>query len=355
MHVLLLSIGALLTSLSGPALPDTIILNAGKNSKVIFYGKSAQDLKDLEKLDLNKILKELNEKQSRTDSVPRQQVVMDGDNFMTPQLPKDLVWVQKYLANTFLNLHIGTGVHINRYVFYQPPSALLDHPTAQLSTEIVLRNPFTSSLSVVHDARFVDRPKFAVALRYGVGVGFAMQRYLHWNLLQSAPSDYPNEVVNRAWDLLRKEKVTPLQSDFNSFQTFFQLSPKISVKNKKGLSTFYLSLGARLNYNRNYESINPAGYASTLSVNSSKGGHHRSKGPIITGGGYGVYSADKAYSISYIAELGYKAIGVFFAYNSDYLPLHTRTLGSNVRTDSGFTAGQQGKLGYASFGIRLGR
>ncbi|GAB3166788.1 hypothetical protein [Telluribacter humicola] len=349
MHVLILSIGTLLTSLSGPALPDTIILNAGKNSKVIFYGKSVQDLKDLEKLDLNKILKELNDKQSQTDSVPRQQVVMDGDNFMAPQLPKDLVWVQKYLENTFLNLHIGTGVHINRYVFYQPPSALLDHPTARLSTEIVLRNPFTSSLSVVHDARFIDRPRFAVALRYGVGVGFNMQRYRHVNHLRPTSYDSTGGVIERAHMLLSDERITPIQTDFTSIQTFFQLSPKFSLKNKKGMSTFYLSLGARLNFNRNFERVNPGG------GNSINGYTRRSKGPIITGGGYGVYSADKAYSISYIAELGYKAIGVFFAYNPDYLPLHTRALGSNVRTDSGFTAGQQGRLGYASFGIRLGR
>ena len=43
--------------------PDSIIVNAGKNSRVIFYGKSPEDLKNIERLDLNKLLRDLNQKQ----------------------------------------------------------------------------------------------------------------------------------------------------------------------------------------------------------------------------------------------------------------------------------------------------
>ena len=353
MNLIVLTIGSLLNSTCAQPLTDTIILKAGNNSKVIFYGKSHQDLKKLETLDLNKILKELNEKQSQVDTLPKQLVILDNSEFVKDD--EKPTKIQNYLENTFLNLHVGTGYHINRYTFFQPSPSLLNHPTASLTSDVVMQNLVTGSVSVLHDMKFIERPKHVIALRYGVGLGLNIQRYLHWNLVQSVPNDDVTLIAPRAMELLRSEKITPLQSDFNAFQSYFQLSPKISLKNKKGLSTFYLDLGVRLNYNRNFENVNPSAYAAAMEINSSSGGTTTTEGPVITGGGYGVYAKKRSFGVSYLAEIGYKWLGLFIAYYPDNIQLKTKLLSDTDRPDSGFINNKKGNLGYISFGIKLGR
>lgn len=353
MNCLLLSLGTFLNPYSGNALPDTLILKAGNDSKVIFYGKSGQDLKNLEKLDLNKILRELNQQHGGSGPTGKRHVVLDGGEFMKE--PAETGKGQKYLDNTFLNLQIGVGGTGKRYVFFQPAPSVLNHPQASLTSSIVLQNVLTSSLSVMHDMNFTNKPKHAIALRYGAGIGFNIQRYLHWNEVQAVPSGDVHEISTRAHELLREEKVTPLQSDFNAFQSYLQLSPKLSLKNRKGLSTFYLGLGARLNYNRNFQNVPPGVYGSVLSINSTSGGKTKTEGPVITGGGYGVYGTKSNVGVSYLAEMGYKWFGVFLVYYPAYMPLTTKLLNGADRPESGFTQGQKGNIGYVSFGIKLGR
>lgn len=355
MNTLLLSIGMILSNFVNGAAADTIILNAGRDSRIIFYGKSPQDMKKLELLDLNKILRELNEQQGNTDS-SKQYVRLDERVFMNESGSEQrLTWMQKYLENTFLNLHIGKGNDVNRYVFFEPAPALLNHSTASLTSEIVLKNKLTTSLSVVHDMKLIDRSRYFFAFRYGVGIGFNMERYLHWNLLQSVPTGDVNNVAERARALLKNENVIPAQSDFNAFQSFFQITPKLSLKNKKGQSSVYLSAGIRLNYNRVFENVDPEAYASGMFVNSSRGGTTTTYGPVIRGGGYGAFSKKSTVSLSYLAEAGYKWIGVFVNYNPDYVSLTTSLVDGANRADSGFTNGKKGKIGYVSFGIKLGR
>lgn len=335
------------------ALPDTIILRVGNSSKVIFYGKSPQDLKKLEQLDLNLILKDLNQKQSMTDTSQLQHIVLENSAFESKNaaLPEG----SKYWKNTFLNLHVGTGYHVNRYTFFQPPTSVLNHPTARLSSDIVMENLLTTSLSVAHDAKLLDRDRYAFALRYGVGLGLNIQRYLHWNSMQSVPSEDIAEMKERGEAVLQAEKITPLQSDFNAFQTYIQLSPKISLKNANGLSTFYLDLGIRLNYNRLFPNASPSIYSSSILINNPSGPTAAGEGPVIRGGGYEVTARKHTFAPSYVAEIGYKWIGVFVVYYPDYVPLTTRLVEGPDRAGAGFTNNKKGNLGYVSFGLRLGR
>ncbi|MCF0054827.1 hypothetical protein [Dyadobacter sp. CY356] len=353
MNLFILTIGTLLSNSASCPPTDTIILRAGNDSKVIFYGKSKNDLKKLELLDLNKILRELNKTQDHSDSLIRQQVTLNNNEFVKEhQKPTKM---ERYIENTFLNLQIGTGYHANRYTFFQPAPSRLGHPAASLTSDIVMENLMTSNLSVFHDMKFVDRPKFAFALRYGVGLGLNIQRYLHWNLLQSVPVDDVAVIATRARELLKTEEITPLQSDFNAFQSYFQVSPKIAVKNKKGISTFYMDFGVRLNYNRNFENVNPSAYAAGLMINSPYGATATTDGPVITGGGYGAYSKKQTVGISYLAEIGYKWIGIFVVYYPDNIQLTTNLLSETDRPDSGFVKDKKGNLGYVSFGIKIGR
>ena len=62
--------------------PDSIIVNAGKNSRVIFYGKTQQDLKNIERLDLNKLLRDLNQKQDSANAVSNH-LQMSSESYQT--------------------------------------------------------------------------------------------------------------------------------------------------------------------------------------------------------------------------------------------------------------------------------
>ncbi|MCF0064094.1 hypothetical protein MUK70_27840 [Dyadobacter chenwenxiniae] len=354
MNMLFFAIGTILYPLCTPTKPDTIILNAGNNSKIIFYGKSAADLQQLETIDLNKILKELNTAQAGAQKSDKQYINLDNQEFISE--PIEPTRGQRYLANTFLNLHIGVGYNVNRYTFFQAPPALLNHPTGRLTNDIVMENLMTSSLSVVHDMKFATRPGYDISLRYGAGIGLNIQRFLHWNLVWPVPNEDIKQVTERAKELLKENQITPLKSDFNAFQSFIQVTPRVVLKNRKGLSTFYLNVGARLNYNRNFQNANPSQYANAVIASISSGPTASDeKSPITTGGGYGVYGKKHTFGISYLAEMGYKWIGLFIVYYPEYIPLTTKPINGTDRLNSGFINGKKGSIGYVSFGVKLGR
>ncbi|MCE7060353.1 hypothetical protein [Dyadobacter sp. CY343] len=353
MNTILLTLGTFLSSYPNPAPPDTIILNAGKNSKVIFYGQSPEDLKKLEMLDLNKILKELNGTQAGTEEAQKHVTLTNTSFISEPVNPSKS---QHYLASTFLNLHVGAGYNINRYTFFQASPALMNHPTGTLTCDVVMQNLLTSSLSVVHDMKFADRPGYIVSLRYGAGIGLNIQRYLHWNLVAPVLFEDLKQVTDRAKEIMKENRITPLKSDFNALQTYIQVAPRFALKNKKGQSTFYLNAGARLNYNRNFENASPSLYSNAVIINNPSGpAVMDDAGPIVTGGGYGVFTKKHTLGLSYIAEIGYKWIGLFVLYYPNYVELKTSPLNGTDTKNPGFSPGKTGNLGFASFGIKLGR
>jgi hypothetical protein len=356
MSVLLFAIGTIIYHSPTPAEhPDTIIVKAGSSSKIIFYGKSADDLKRLETIDLNKVLKELNAAQATTQNSDKQYVDLYNQEFINKQTQPEES--QRYLAHTFLNLHVGVGYNVNRYTFFQAPPALMNHPTGSLTNDIVVENLMTSNLSVVHDMIFATRPRYDISLRYGAGIGLNIQRYLHWNLVKPVQNEDLTQVTDRAKELLKENLITPLKSDFNTFQSFLQVTPRFVLKNRKGLSTFYLNAGARLNYNINFQNANPSQYSNVVIINNPSGPTaNDNESPIATGGGYGVYGRKHTFGLSYIAEVGYKWIGLFLVYYPKYVTLTTKSVkGGNEKPNSGFTNGKTGGIGYVSFGVKLGR
>jgi len=355
MKLLLLNLCALFVTPACAMMSDTIILNAGKNSKIIFYGKSPQDLKNLEMLDLNKIIKDLNERQTASDSASRQLVKLDERGYLIPSLSEmKTSRKDRYLANTFLNFYVGKGNDRGRYIFFQPPPTLLGHPTARLTNEVILQNKLSVHLTVVHDMKIIDNVKYTLAFRYGLGVGFNLHRYVHWTLLQSVNEDDPAEIVRRSRDLIRRENIKAGQSDFSAFQSHIQFAPKLSIRNAKGQSTFFFSTGIRLNYNRFFENVDPEAYSNGISVNSSRGVISNTRGPVISGGGYSVYSKKSTFSPSYLTEAGYKWIGLFVSLYPTDVILTTKSMDTD-RPGSGFIKDKKGKIGYISFGIKLGR
>ncbi|WP_225865861.1 hypothetical protein [Dyadobacter aurulentus] len=352
--MLLLTLSMVIFPAPATAAADTIILNAGNDSKIIFYGKSATDLKKLETIDLNKILKELNAAQADPQGTDKQFINLNNKEFITE--PAKPTKRQQYLANTFLNLHVGVGYNVNRYTFFQAPPALMNHPTGTLTNDIVMQNQMTSSLSVVHDMKLNDRPGYAISFRYGAGIGLNIQRYLHWNRVQSVSNGDLKQVTDRARELLKENQITPLKSDFNAFQSFVQIAPRLAMKNRNGLSTFYLNVGARLNYNRNFQNASPSQYSNAVIIISNAGPTAGDDdGPITTGTGHGVFSKKHTLGFSYLAEIGYKWIGLFVLYYPQYVPLETRQLNGTHTKNPGFSPGKTGNLGYVSFGIKLGR
>ena len=148
------------------ALPDTIIVNTGQNSKVVFYGKTPAELKKLEKLDLNQLLRRINQKQDSLDQFapqpnnPNQRIKLDvGDRTLNI---KPLTAWQKYKENTFLNFYVGRSVNYEDYTITNPSQETLRNylgysnvsPYARASVN--LENKISIGISLQHETKIVE-------------------------------------------------------------------------------------------------------------------------------------------------------------------------------------------------------
>ena len=88
---------------------DSIIVNVGSKKKVVLYGETKEDLKDLEKIDLNKALKNMNKEMDLMSSKTRRLVVKDydGNSYSIDSAEIHRTPWQKFVKNTHLNLYIG--------------------------------------------------------------------------------------------------------------------------------------------------------------------------------------------------------------------------------------------------------
>jgi hypothetical protein len=110
---------------------DSIVVNIGKRKKLIIYGESKEDLKDFEKYDLNKIIKQMNQELNDMPEGVKKMVLRDYegntyDKISEKQLRRDSLsalrqnqiyaskW-QNFINNYYLNFSFGFSV-VNRTI-----------------------------------------------------------------------------------------------------------------------------------------------------------------------------------------------------------------------------------------------
>lgn len=362
--------------------PDSIIVNAGKNSRVIFYGKSPEDLKNIERLDLNKLLRDLNQKQDSIQ-VESNRLQMSSEPYQTltttAPIPKWKQFWQAYKKNTFLNAHVGLGSYrflgkpIGEYEYFRltdpnvimPNSGLTDFTMRQ---SLWLRTRSVVGVSLQHDVSLVNTSRMAFKFRYGAGAEALGLRFEYGNLMLINPisreflgSEEWRTFNNSHWQYIKELGTTLEQTDVRAMSYYAQIMPKLFFKDKKGRESFSFGLGVRFNKSFMKQPIhggspNGWGIYSSGRTNVSGGGRTTfSRGPVVLAKQVAYYTDDSnAKSISFLAEAGYRSISLFANYTPAFTEISQKFTGNFTSTNAPF-ATQSGNLGFVNFGVKLGR
>lgn len=91
------------------AISDTIVINMGSKKKVIIYGETKADLREIEKFDLNKAVRQMNAELENLPLKTKKLTVRDynGDTYLKENTTADLSVFRNFIKNTHLNLSAG--------------------------------------------------------------------------------------------------------------------------------------------------------------------------------------------------------------------------------------------------------
>lgn len=351
---------------------DSLIVNAGPASRVIFYGKTPADLQKLERLDLNKLLRDLNQTQDST--LGHIQLSSAPYRATAKPLPKWQQYWQAYKKNTFFNLHLGTGSFaffnqpIDRYEYFRlnDPSVFMDNPSNKgymVSNSLWLRTRSVVGVSLVHDAYWWNGKRMGMKFRYGVGVEALGLRYEYSNVEKMDREMFSdNQLSSAKYDYYSNTlMLTPQQTDVRAFSYNFQLMPKVFLKNKKGKETFSLGVGVRYNISRMKQPLNAGSMIigwSVYPIDSDKvlGGRvTATSGPIVASKDMYFFAKEGGLkNFTYMAEVGYRGVSLFFNYTPSFTQITPR-LRNNPTSNAQYYNQQSGKLGFVNFGVKIGR
>lgn len=360
--------------------PDSIIINAGQNSRVIFYGKTQQDLKNIERLDLNKLLRDLNQKQDSAKAVSNH-LQMSSESYHTTTAKPTPKWKkiwQNYRKNTFLNAHVGLGSYrffgkpIGEYEYFRltdpnvimPNSGFTDFTMRQ---SLWLRTRSAVGISLLHDIPLINTSRMAFKLRYGLGAEALGLRFEYSNIMLINPisreflesADW-RTFNNTKWQYVQDLGTNLEQTDVRAMSYYAQIMPKLVLKDKKGRESFSFGVGIRFNKSSVKQPIHggaPNGWGIYSSGSDVSGGGRttRSEGPIVSTKEISyVTDNSNAKSISFLAEAGYRNISLFANYTPAFTEISQRSRGNYTSTTAPFNT-QSGKLGFVNFGVKFGR
>ncbi len=355
---------------------DTIIINVGANKKVVVYGETKADLKDLEKIDLNKALKEMNKNLEEMPVKTRKMVVKDYDgstfNLNTPQV--DLTKWNRFVKKTNVSLHVAA---LNLGYYSIRPSELINSYkiTEPFTAETFggFNNSINLGVSVMHGQMY----------KLNKQLGFAFKKGLQYNFYRSegsiptpvnvgiynykpifdlkpftslepetinriyADSKKNSLIVTRTYTDVEKTNIQGLAPKHTLGTLSIELQPTFYFLNKKGSSSFSISPGIfsglrlhqmdRTTYillGDDFEKISKAG--------RSSGGLNNQPFSIFNAG--------------INMEVSYKIFHLFWRQNL-YSALESTLVMTKdpLKEDFDYRRSGEGRIRMTTFGLRIGR
>lgn len=341
---------------------DTIIINVGTKKKVIIYGETKADLKELEKIDLNKALKEMNKGLEEMTTKTKKMVVKDYDGktykLDTPQI--NLTKWKYFVKKTNINLHVA---YLD--LGYYDVSRFTGANSFRYETFDGGNNAINFGISILHSniKKFNNR------------LGFAFRKGLQYNFYRSEGSipasvntlGGTNEAIkNFKWADVAKRELVYANSKKNSIiQTYTlkdgttlisqalprihtfgvlsaELQPTFYFLNKQGKSTFSFSPGAFVGLK--LHQIERTNYLN-LSIENKIQGRSSTKSYENFGNLNAGIQLDFAYKIFHLfwRQNLYSSFGTSTAMIADPLT-------SDVYLKKG-----EGRIRFTTIGLRIGR
>jgi hypothetical protein len=261
---------------------DSLVVNIGKRKRIVLWGQTKEDLKALEKYDLNRIVVQMNQDLDEMPSNVRRSFRQDyeGNSYtkeMTTQrqLEGMTSW-QRLKRNTYINLSVGLNS-----ANYLSGNTVTYNPF-KISEQIFRQNFLTSpslSVSLMRQESFIRTGHKEIVLRYGFDVSWYHLRsistkrnayLLRLNSLDNTKYDtvavfkparngdnyYTVDRLN-ATDL--PKEITPYTNNQSLFYTDFKIIPTINFYGQNNQKTFNFGIGAYIGMllrgSRNYAEI----------------------------------------------------------------------------------------------------
>ncbi len=342
---------------------DTIIINVGAKKKVIIYGETKADLKELEKIDLNKALKEMNKGWEEMTTKTKKMVVKDYDGktykLDTPQI--NLTKWKYFVKKTYIDLHVANNLDLG----YYDVSRFTGANSFRYETFDGGNNSLNFGISILHSniKKFNNR------------LGFAFIKGLQYNFYRSKGSipasvnvlgGTDEAMKNFKWEDIAKRELVYADSKKNSIiQTYTmkdgttlksqalprihtfgvlsaELKPTFYFLNKKGESTFSFSPGAFVGLK--LHQIERTKYLN-LSVENKIQGRSSTKSYENFGNLSAGIQLDVAYKIFHLfwRQNLYSSFGTSTAMIADPL------------TSSNYLKKGEGRIRFTTYGLRIGR
>jgi hypothetical protein len=346
---------------------DSIIINVGAKKKVIIYGETKADLKELEKIDLNKALKEMNKGLDEMPLQTKKMVVKDYDGRMykldTPQVNLN-AW-NRFVKKTSISLHLA-ALDLGYYEI-QPSKFINSYNSEPFIAESFggLNNSINLGISVLHGQMY----------KLNNQLGFAFKKGLQYNFYRSEGSipsivnfiggnskDFENFILGnfskdeRTYSDTKKNSIirTVTMKDGSILKSqilptkhtigflSMELQPTLYVLNRKGKNSFAISPGVfgafKLHQKDRSQVLN-------FSVEDNKGGF---VGSFLED--FGRFNAGLN------LEASYKIFHLFWRQNlySD-LGKSQGSTGDRLNQKNWTPVAAEGRIRMTTFGLRIGR
>jgi hypothetical protein len=245
---------------------DSIVVNIGKRKKIVLWGQTPDDLKALEKYDLNRIVVQMNQDLEEMPTNVRRSFRQDfeGNSYTKEttyqQELEGLTPWQRLKRNTYLNL--SSGLSSANYLQFNATSYNPFKMTEQLFRQNTLASP-TFSVALMRQESFTRTERKEIVLRYGFG--------LSWHHLQSVSTKRTayllrlNSLNNTQYDTVAiyrpaksgnyytidnfgsansQKQVAPNTSNQSLFYADFKVVPTINFYGQNNQKTFNFGIGA---------------------------------------------------------------------------------------------------------------
>jgi hypothetical protein len=246
---------------------DSIVVNIGKRKKIVLWGETKEDLRALEKYDLNRIVIQMNQDLDEMPNNVRRSFRQDFEgNSYTKETTyqrelEGLTSWQRLKRNTYLNLSVGLSS-----ANYLQLNATTYNPfkmTEQIFRQNFLTSP-TLSVALMRQESFLRTGHREIVLRYGLG--------LSWHHLQSISTKRTsyllrlNSLDNTKYDTVAiyrpaksgnyytieklnagtnpQREVAPNTSNQSLFYADFKVVPTINFYGQNNQKTFNFGIGA---------------------------------------------------------------------------------------------------------------
>lgn len=341
---------------------DTLIIKVGDRTKVIIYGKTKADLKDLEEIDLNKALREMN-KNLEAMPLNTQKIVFkdyNGEMYMTESPKLDQSEWSRFVKKTNVNFHAAwldlgyydlTGFDQSEGLRYEAFNGT--------------KNPLNLGVSIFHGEVKKLNNNFGFAFKKGIQYNYflAESSIPSFNGLLGGTSE---DLLNFSWDNVVKNELTYSDAKNNSLiqtitlnngttlqsqalpkrHTFGTLSaelkPTFYMFNKKGVSTFSVSPGAFVGLKLHQK-------AKTHYLNLSEDNKRSGSSVSSPSDDFGKINMGFQFDVSY------KVVHLFLrksAFSSEGTAL---AVSGDPLSDGNFITSGRSRMGFTTVGIRVGR